>query len=98
MRRRRTVPSPDGTAPRTVSDPPVGFMRPSISLMLVVFPEPFGPIRPKMLPVGTVRHISSSACTCPYDLLTPSISITFMNFLLDHALSQKPACASPTAQ
>ena len=64
----------------------MGFIKPSINLMLVVLPAPFGPIKPKMLPVGTLRHMSSSARTFPNDLSTPTISTAFMNSLPDHVL------------
>src|SRR5438876_571049 len=38
----------------------------------VVFPEPFGPISPAMLPLSTAIEQSLSACTPPYAFETPS--------------------------
>src|SRR6516165_5403051 len=39
----------------------------------VVFPEPFGPISPAMLPRSTAIEQSLSACTPPYAFETPSV-------------------------
>src|ERR1019366_601222 len=42
--------------------------------MVVVFPLPLGPIKPKTLPSGTVRERSSTAVTSPKVLVTSEIS------------------------
>ena len=48
--------------------PPVGASNPLINLIKVVFPLPFGPRRPIILPDSKERVILSSACLRPYFL------------------------------
>ena len=43
---------------------------PTIELNKVVFPDPFGPINPTILPFSTDMEISTLAFTPPKDLLT----------------------------
>ncbi len=43
--------------------PAVGRINPSKSLMAVVFPDPFGPKKPKIEFLGTFRSRDLSACT-----------------------------------
>ena len=48
--------------------PFVGAIRVVRSLIVVVFPAPFGPKKPKILPELTERSIPSTAIVDPYDL------------------------------
>ena len=47
--------------PRVVTDPSVGRRIPPMILSSVVFPEPFGPSRPSVLPSPTSSETSRSA-------------------------------------
>ncbi|RDL09347.1 hypothetical protein DER30_2756 [Streptomyces sp. HB202] len=47
--------------PSTSAVPDVGSMRPISIRIVVVFPEPLGPRKPKTLPAGTVRSRPSTA-------------------------------------
>src|SRR5262252_2220924 len=47
-----------------------------MELKRVLLPEPFGPIRPVMLPRGTMSDTSLLAVTPPNDLHTPLSSMT----------------------
>src|SRR5205823_613815 len=51
--------------PRTVASPEVGFDNPLIMLMIVVFPDPFGPSKPKISPLLTVIESPSTAVKSP---------------------------------
>ena len=42
-------------SPKTCPPPVVGEIKPSSILIVVVFPEPFGPTKPQMLPIGTSK-------------------------------------------
>src|SRR6202522_2425766 len=50
-------------SPRTVTDPESGVSIPETQFRSVVLPDPFGPIRPTTLAVGTSSETSDSACT-----------------------------------
>src|SRR5208283_1504588 len=67
--------SPAGM-PKTRASPPSGFKNPISSLIVVVFPAPFRPRKPKMLPAGTSRLRPVSA-GCPLkDFWSPRAWIT----------------------
>src|SRR5215471_12118101 len=55
--------------------PDVGVVSPSRSWIVVVFPAPLGPRRPKISPGATENERSSTACTSPKDLQRRRISI-----------------------
>src|SRR5215475_7827917 len=55
-------------------DPPFTGSTPDTQLMRVVFPEPFGPMRPKRSPAFTDRLTPFSAVKPPNRLTTPSTS------------------------
>ena len=56
--------------PLNLIDPlSIGYV-PTIELNNVVFPDPFGPIRPTIFPLSTDMEISTFALTPPNDLLT----------------------------
>ncbi len=41
--------------------------------IVVVFPAPFGPSRPKTVPCSTARSTPFTACTLPKDFFRPSV-------------------------
>ena len=47
---------------------PVGDSRPGMHPMVVDFPAPFGPSRPKILPASTLKLMPSTAASSPYIL------------------------------
>ena len=49
--------------------PALGLIKPSNIRMVVVFPEPFGPTKPQIVPSGTSNVASFTASTSPYRLL-----------------------------
>ena len=55
--------------------PLVGAIRVVSSLIVVVFPAPFGPKKPKILPEFTERSIPSTAMIEPYDLESELVTI-----------------------
>src|SRR5215207_1907042 len=59
------------SSPRNSTAPAVGGNRPQIRLTIVLFPEPFGPISPKIRPGSTLRSTPSTARTPPKCLLSP---------------------------
>ncbi|MBV8244287.1 MAG: hypothetical protein JOZ38_00045 [Candidatus Eremiobacteraeota bacterium] len=52
----------------------MSFASPTIALMVVVFPAPFGPRKPKNSPAETRSEISSTAVNEPYRLTMCEIS------------------------
>ena len=52
--------------PRTVAVPLVGRVCPVSILIIVVFPDPFGPSRPNSAPFSTASETLSTATTSPY--------------------------------
>src|SRR5262245_18484359 len=48
--------------------PPSGARKPSTHSIVVVFPAPFGPIRPKISPSWTSNDTSETATVRPYNL------------------------------
>src|SRR5580700_3002820 len=57
-------------------------MSPRIAFSAVVLPAPFGPIRPRMRPVSTVRSMPASATVEPYALRRPWASMQGMGSAL----------------
>jgi hypothetical protein len=55
--------------------PAVGLISPSNIRMVVVFPEPFGPTNPQIVPSGTSNVAFSTAAISPYRLLRFSTAI-----------------------
>src|SRR5262249_23421874 len=53
------------SAPRNNTSPDVGANSPQIRLTIVLLPEPLGPMRPRIVPSGTVRSTPSTARTPP---------------------------------
>ena len=58
---------------RTV--PAVGRMKSSMARIVVLFPAPLGPRKPKISPRATLSEMLFTACTEPYALAKRSISI-----------------------
>ena len=74
--------------PSRVSSPADGRARPSKHRMVVVFPEPFGPRKPKTPPSGTSRSSPETAMVGPprrrrYSLRSPSMLITGVTWRTD---------------
>ena len=61
-------------SPRKRIAPRVGRMRPEIRLIVVVLPEPFGPMRPTSSPGCTANESSATALTPPNVLLSEASS------------------------
>src|SRR4030042_4004949 len=55
--------------------PGVGFIKPTIMRIVVVFPAPFGPKKPKISPAGIRRSKSRTAWKLPNFLFRQSIAI-----------------------
>src|SRR5881628_3023120 len=53
--------------------PEVGFSSPAMMFRSVVFPEPFGPMSPSVLPAGSEMVTPLRAWTPPNSLLTASV-------------------------
>src|SRR5512141_2144504 len=62
-------------APSTLALPSLARSRPSSSRIVVVFPAPLGPRKPKTSPSATSSERSSSARTLPYFLPRPRVAI-----------------------
>ena len=75
-RSRRAARSRCGSRPRTLMVPPSGLRSPEMHSTVVVFPAPFGPRMPKILPSSTWRDTSLTATVEPYDLRRPETSMT----------------------
>src|SRR5438874_3011418 len=61
--------------PRIVALPALGRTSPSSRRMVVVFPAPLGPIKPAMVPAGTLMVSPSTAVSFPKCLLKPCVSM-----------------------
>ena len=57
--------------------PASGARSPSTHSIVVVFPAPFGPMRPKISPRRTEKETSSAATVVPYAFRIASTSITW---------------------
>src|SRR5438132_7272927 len=60
--------------PARRTSPARGATRPTIACSVVDLPAPFGPIRPTISPLPTVRLRSRTAATAPYRTSRPSTS------------------------
>ena len=81
MARRTSRRSLSTEWPATHASPAVG--RKSVARMriVVVFPAPFGPTKPKTAPSSTVRASSSTAVNLPYCLVSPRVSMIVIMLL-----------------
>ena len=61
----RDAGGPGTGRPSILTEPARGRMSPTIVLMSVVLPPPFGPMRPKIFPSGTSKLILSSTVVAP---------------------------------
>ena len=57
--------------------PDVGFSRVVNIMMVVLFPAPFGPKRPKISPGLTEKEMPSTATASPNDFLSDLVSIEY---------------------
>ena len=62
--------------PATLADPLVGGMYPVRIRIVVVFPAPLGPRKPRISPLGTSNEMSSTAVMRPYCFVRCSTLIT----------------------
>ena len=60
--------------PSTLTSPEEGFDNPLIMLIVVVFPDPFGPNRPKISPYFTLNDRLSTAVMSPKRFVNPPSS------------------------
>src|SRR5215208_1315481 len=67
-------PSVTTSRPATVPRPALGRTRPVSILMVVVFPAPLGPRKPKTSPRRTAKLTASTAVKAPYRRVSPSTS------------------------
>src|SRR5437773_5755351 len=65
MRARTRFPSRTGSSPSTVSRPLVGALTACTMRMVDVLPAPFGPRKPKHLPLSMRNEIPETASTSP---------------------------------
>src|SRR5690554_5659163 len=73
----REVPAVGQTsAPARRIVPASGLSNPVIMEIVVVFPAPFGPTMPNIVPARTVRSMLSTATVSPNDLLRPETDNT----------------------
>ena len=61
--------------PKMNASPPVGGRSPVSIFMVVVFPHPFEPTKPKISPRGMVKETSSTAVKSPKRLVRPFASM-----------------------
>src|SRR5688572_11651067 len=73
--RRNSRSSTDTMRPFTHASPAVGSSRPVSSLTVVDLPDPFGPRKAKIVPLGTCRVTPRTAVTVPNVLVRPRASI-----------------------
>src|SRR5690348_8740041 len=66
--------SPPISAPRKRTEPAVGLNAPAIRLNVVLLPEPFGPIRPRISPSATSKETLLTARKPSKLLVRPSTS------------------------
>src|SRR5690349_11819300 len=66
MRRFKDALSAVKRSPRISMNPAVGSRRPVRQPMVVLLPEPFGPRKPNIEPLGTSSDRFSTATTVPY--------------------------------
>src|SRR5262245_4438420 len=73
---RAWVGLPVMSAPSNRTRPDVGAVRPAITFTMVLFPEPLGPIRPRISPLASWKDTPSTALTPPKCLARLSTSST----------------------
>jgi hypothetical protein len=64
--------------PNTFALPDVGLIRPNNVLIVVDFPAPFGPIKPKKSPLDTQSSKSVIPLLAPYVFVSLLVSIAFI--------------------
>ena len=64
--------------PKICASPPVGTVMPVRIRMVVVFPAPFGPRKPKVSPSLTEKEMSLRATSLPKCLVRCETSIAFI--------------------
>src|SRR5215831_7528654 len=57
--------------PRKLIEPAVGINAPASRLKVVLFPEPFGPMRPRISPRATANETRFTAVNPPKTLVSP---------------------------
>src|SRR5690349_25022596 len=77
--------TPAISAPSNRIDPAVGTSVPDSMLKMVLLPEPFGPIRPRISPCATRNDTLLTAVKPPNRLYSPSTS---SNRLLSHGVGR----------
>ena len=70
-------------SPSTWKVPVVGAMNPARMLSKVVLPEPFGPSKPRIVPVGRVKLTRSRAVTLPNRMVSPWVITAGVSCLAD---------------
>src|SRR5258708_24575633 len=68
--------NPLSSCPRNRIDPAVGASVPDSTLKIVLLPEPFGPIRPRISPLSTLKDTSLTAVNPPKRLINPLTTST----------------------
>src|SRR4030095_8028104 len=95
--RRTSRSSTDTTRPVTRASPAVGASRPVSSLTVVDLPDPFGPRKAKIIPLGTCNVTPRTAVTVPNVLVRPRASIAQVLVSVDiswrQSITQQPATA-----
>src|ERR1700722_10985402 len=72
---------PEISAPSNVIEPEVGGNVPDSMLKIVLLPEPFGPIRPRISPRSTLNDTLLTALKPPNRLTRPSTTSTAILFV-----------------
>src|SRR3954452_21538321 len=67
---------PDISAPSNITEPEVGAKVPESMLKIVLLPEPFGPIRPRISPCSTLNDTLLTAVKPPKRFTRPSTTST----------------------
>src|SRR6478735_4548484 len=86
------------SCPSKLIEPAVGANVPESMLKIVLLPEPFGPIRPRISPFSTLNDTLLTARKPPNRLTrlsTTSTAIPSARFLLAHHLFGKPVPTFP---
>src|ERR1700730_8072400 len=94
MLRRTESRSVAASWPATRAVPDVAFARVHKILIVVVFPAPFGPRKPKVSPRTTSKAMPRTASTSPYRLVRPETVITAPGPLPLRPVSVATAAAS----
>src|SRR5437870_2906647 len=81
------------SAARNRTRPAVSGNRPQIRLTIVLLPDPFGPIRPKISPAATERSTPSTARTPPKCFVSPLSSSTGLFLAAEKQPLESDDCA-----